>query len=267
MNTELQSTIPAPSQLLDFTGRTVIVTGAGSGIGTGIALRFAQAGAKVVLGYRTSEGSAKELVESLQKSGGTALAIRADVSTHEGAQNLIQKAADAFGALDVLINNAGSYPLAGLLEMTPEQWDSVINNNLRSVHLCTQAAARHMTAQGRGGAVVNIASIEAANPAPLHAHYNAAKAGVVMYTRSAAQELGTHGIRVNCISPGLIWREGLDEAWPEGVNAYTRAVPLKRLGQYDDVADACLFLASPAARWITGADLVVDGGIMTHRIY
>jgi NAD(P)-dependent dehydrogenase (short-subunit alcohol dehydrogenase family) len=267
MNTEMQSAIPAPSQLLDFSGKTVMITGAGSGIGTGIALRFAQAGAKVVIGYRNSESGAAEVVAAVQKSGGQALAVRADVSTADGAQLLVQQAVDAFGAVEVLINNAGSYPLAGLMEMTPEQWDDVINDNLRSVHLCTQAAARHMAAHGKGGAVVNIASIEAANPAPLHAHYDTAKAGVVMYTRSAAQELGAHGIRVNCVSPGLIWREGLDEAWPDGVNAYTRAVPLKRLGRYEDVADACLFLASPAARWITGAELVVDGGVMTHRTY
>lgn len=267
MNTEMQSTIPAPSQLLDFSGKTVVVTGGGSGIGTGLAMRFAQAGAKVVIGYRSSESGAAQVVAGIEKTGGQALAVRADVSTAEGAQRLVQEAVGAFGTLDVLVNNAGSYPLAGLLEMTPDQWDSVINDNLRSVHLCTQAAARQMTTQERGGAVVNIASIEAANPAPLHAHYDAAKAGVVMYTRSAAQELGAHGIRVNCVSPGLIWREGLDEAWPEGVNAYTRAVPLNRLGRYDDVADACLFLASPAARWITGAELVVDGGVTTHRIY
>jgi len=114
---------------------------------------------------------------------------------------------------------------------------------------------------------VNIASIEAENPAPGHAHYDAAKAGVLMYTRTAAQELGGQGIRVNAVSPGLIWRKGLEQAWPEGVDAYLRAVPLGRLGLTDDVADACLFLASPAARWITGANLLVDGGVMTHRIY
>jgi NAD(P)-dependent dehydrogenase (short-subunit alcohol dehydrogenase family) len=124
-----------------------------------------------------------------------------------------------------------------------------------------------MIAQGRPGAIVNIASIESENPAPQHSHYSAAKAAVVMYTRTAALELGGKGIRVNCVSPGLIWREGLDRDWPEGVNAYLQAVPLGRLGQPDDVADACLFLASSAARWITGANLIVDGGVLTHRVY
>ena len=172
-----------------------------------------------------------------------------------------------FGALDVLINNAGSYPFSPLVEVSDIEWDQVVASNLRSVHLCTQAAARAMIAQGRPGAIVNIASIEAENPAPHHSHYVAAKAAVVMYTRSAAQELGRQGIRVNCVSPGLIWREGLDRDWPEGVNAYLRAVPLGRLGYPDDVADTCLFLASPAARWITGANLVLDGGVLTHRAY
>lgn len=258
--------IPTPQQLLDFTGKTVIVTGAGSGIGSGIALRFGQAGADVVVCYRTSKDGAEDVVSQIRALGRRAIAVQADAASAAGSQALVEKAAE-LGQVDALINNAGSYPLSGLLDMTPEQWDAVVADNLRSVHLCTQAAARLMTTQGRGGAIVNIASIEAANPAPLHAHYSAAKAGVVMYTRSAAQELGPQGIRVNCVSPGLIWREGLDQAWPEGVNAYQQAVPLKRLGRFEDVADACLFLASPAARWITGVNLVVDGGVMTHRIY
>jgi NAD(P)-dependent dehydrogenase (short-subunit alcohol dehydrogenase family) len=151
--------------------------------------------------------------------------------------------------------------------MSDQEWDQTVAANLRSVHLCTQSAAREMIGQKRAGAIVNVASIEAENPAPQHAHYDAAKAGVVMYTRAAANELGPYGIRVNCVSPGLIWRENLDRDWPEGVSAYLRAVPLGRLGNPADVADGCLFLASPAARWITGANLVVDGGVLTHRVY
>ena len=114
---------------------------------------------------------------------------------------------------------------------------------------------------------VNIASIEAQNPAALHSHYNASKAGIVMHTKASARELGEHGIRVNVVSPGLIWEEDLDQTWPDGVSRYLAAAPLKRIGQPDDVADACLFLASPAARWITGANLVVDGGVLTSTVY
>jgi NAD(P)-dependent dehydrogenase (short-subunit alcohol dehydrogenase family) len=259
--------IGPPGGLLDFADRVVIVTGAGSGLGAGIALRFAEAGAAVVVHYRTSEAGAKGIVGRIESTGGRAVQFQANVAEKAGAERLVETAREAFGQVDVLVNNAGLYPVDPLLEMTEEAWDSVFDANLRSIHLCTQAAARRMMEGGAGGAIVNIASIEAHNPAPGHAHYGAAKAGVVMYTRSAARELGQHGIRVNTVSPGLIWREGLDEAWPDGVARYKKAVPLGRLGQPDDVADACLFLASPAARWITGADLLVDGGVMTNTVY
>jgi NAD(P)-dependent dehydrogenase (short-subunit alcohol dehydrogenase family) len=142
-----------------------------------------------------------------------------------------------------------------------------MNANLRSVFLCTQAAARQMVAQASGGAIVNITSIEAENPAPNHSHYNASKGGVLMYTRAAASELGQYGIRVNAVAPGLIWKDNIEQTWPAGVARWRQAAPLGRLGMPEDVADACLFLVSPAARWITGASLTVDGGVMTHQIY
>jgi NAD(P)-dependent dehydrogenase (short-subunit alcohol dehydrogenase family) len=259
--------VPAPARLLDFSGKTVAVTGAGSGIGSGIALRFAEAGARMALNYRRSEAGARTLAAKIEALGGQAVLIQADVSSASGAQLLLDQAVAAFGGIDVLVNNAGSYPFGLLMETSAADWDEALAVNLRSVHLCTQATARRMAAQKRGGAIVNIASIEAWNPAPGHASYDAAKAAVVMYTRAAAAELGQYAIRVNCVSPGLIWREGLEAEWPEGVAAYTQAAPLGRLGRADDVADACLFLASPAGRWITGINLVVDGGVLTHRVY
>lgn len=259
--------LPSPAALLDFRGKVVVVTGAGSGIGTGIALRFAEAGASLAAVYHSSRSGAEEVVAAVTKLGGSAVAIQADVTREDEVERLFDRTARELGGVDVLVNNAGTYPLKPLLEISAAEWDAVLADNLRSVHLCTRAAARHITAGHRGGAIVHIASIEAENPAPLHSHYCAAKAGVVMYTRSAAQELGPAGIRVNCVSPGLIWRQGLEEAWPAGVSAYQAAVPLGRLGTFEDVADACLFLASPAARWITGANLVVDGGVLTHRVY
>jgi NAD(P)-dependent dehydrogenase (short-subunit alcohol dehydrogenase family) len=259
--------IPAPCELLNFRGKTVIVTGASGGIGAGIASRFAQAGANVVVAYRSDERGAQAVVKDIESAGRRALAVQADLSQSAGAAALVGEAIHAFAALDVLINNAGSYPVSSLVDMSESEFDQVMADNLRSVHLCTKTAARAMIARGCPGAIVNIASIEAHNPAPQHSHYAAAKAAVVMYTRSAALELGGQGIRVNCVSPGLIWREGLEHDWPEGVSGYLNAAPLGRLGRPDDVADACLFLASPAARWITGADLVVDGGVLTHRVY
>jgi len=258
---------PRLAELLDLRGKVAIVTGAGSGLGRAIAARFAEAGAAVVVHHHRSHAGAAEVAAAIAAAGGRALSLRADVTRREDVDRLVERTVAALGGLDVLVNNAGVYPVAPLLEMDEKEWDEVVGANLRSVHLATQSAARRMVAQGRGGAIVNVASIEAHNVAAGHSHYDAAKAGVVMHTRVAAQELGRHGIRVNSVSPGLIDREGLERDWPDGVSRYRASVPLGRLGRPDDVADACLFLASPAARWTTGADLVVDGGVLTSRAY
>ena len=208
----------APSKLLDFTGKVVLVTGSGGGIGAGIAQRFAEAGASLVINYRSNEAGARAGVAEIEGGGGEAIAIRADVTDKEEVERLFSQAIEAFGRIDVLVNNAGSYPIASLIEMPIEDWDSMIDSNLRSAFLCTQQAAKRMIAQGSGGSIVNVASIEGSFPAKLHSHYSAAKAGVIAFTKAAANELGRHGIRVNAVSPGLIWRERIEEAWPEGVN-------------------------------------------------
>jgi len=253
--------------MLDFSGKVVFVTGGGGGIGKGIALRFAQAGADVIVHYHSNEGGAQTVVQEIKDMGRQAAAFSGNLAFPDDAGAIIQSIDKLFSRLDVLINNSGIYPLATVLDMTPEQWDQVIDTNLKSAHLCTQAAARVMIERKIKGAVINITSIEAMNPAPNHSHYTASKGGLLMYTRSSAFELGEHGIRVNAVAPGLIWSEGLDTNWPDGVKRYLKNAPLGRLGYPEDVADACLFLASPAARWISGANLVVDGGVMTHQIF
>jgi 3-oxoacyl-[acyl-carrier protein] reductase len=134
-------------------------------------------------------------------------------------------------------------------------------SNLDGVFIITKRVTAQMIARKSGGAVVNIASIEGLQPAPTHGHYATSKAGLIMYTRAAALQFGRHGIRVNTVSPGVIYQEGIRENWPEGVKRWMDAVPLARMGGVTDVADAVLFLASPASRWITGANLVVDGGV------
>ncbi|HTV01843.1 MAG TPA: glucose 1-dehydrogenase [Luteitalea sp.] len=265
----MTSSAPSTRELLDLSGRVALVTGAGSGIGTGIATRLAEAGAAVAVHYHRSADGAAEVVGRITAAGGSASAFAADVTDPEDVAALFNAVARELGAVDVLINNAGIYPLHSIVDMSLDDWQAVVAGNLTSVHLATQAFARQTreVLADRGAAIVNIASIEASNVAPAHSHYAAAKAAVLMYTKSAARELGPRGIRVNAVSPGLIWRQGLDEAWPEGVQAYTSATPLGRLGRFDDVADACLFLASRAARWITGTELVVDGGVLTNRAY
>jgi NAD(P)-dependent dehydrogenase (short-subunit alcohol dehydrogenase family) len=258
---------PRLDRVFDFSGKVVVVTGGGSGLGAGIAARFAEAGAAVVVNFRTSAAGAQTVVDTIAANGGQAIAMQADVTRRADVMQLVAQTVKLFGRLDVLINNAGAYPLSPLLDMSDAEWDAVLAANLRSVFLCTQIAAGQMTAQGDGGAIVNIASIEGENPAPLHSHYNAAKGGVLMHTMAAANELGPRGVRVNAVSPGLIWREGIEQDWPAGVARWQKAAPLSRLGTPADVADACLFLASPAARWITGVNLRVDGGVMTSQIF
>lgn len=255
-------TIPPVKTLLDFSRKVVVVTGSSRGIGAGIARRFAEAGAAVVVNYRQDQAAARMVVSTIKQAGGEAIAVQADVTKRSDLERLAHQTLAVFSGLDVVINNAGIYPLVPLLDMTEAAWDLVINTNLKSVFISTQVMANKMIERQVGGVIINIASIEGGVPAPLHSHYNTAKSGVLMHTRAAAAELGAQGIRVNAVSPGLIWREGLERDWSEGVTRYEKAAPLKCLGQSEDVADACLFLASPAARWITGVNLWVDGGMM-----
>jgi NAD(P)-dependent dehydrogenase (short-subunit alcohol dehydrogenase family) len=252
---------PEVRALLDLSGRVALVTGAGSGFGRTIARRFAAAGARVAVHYRSSREGAEAVAGEIRATGGEARVVAGDLTRDGEAARVVGEATEALGRLDLLVNNAGSYPLAPLLEMSAAHWDEVLAANLRSALLCLQAAARGMIPSG-GGAIVNVTSVQAHRPAGGLAHYSAAKAGLEMLTRSAAAELGPRGIRVNAVAPGVIWREGIETAWPEGVARYREVAPLGRIGEPEDVADACLFLASPAARWITGVTLVVDGGLL-----
>ncbi|MEW2559003.1 SDR family NAD(P)-dependent oxidoreductase [Streptomyces griseorubiginosus] len=239
-------------------GQVALVTGAGGGIGRGVALRFAEQGAAVALHCRTAVPAAREVACRIEDLGARAVVLEAELRDEAECRRLVAKAAEWGEGLTSLVNNAGVQPTQPLPGMTAAQWREVVDTNLTSVFACTQAAAEVM---GPGGSVTHIASIEASRPAPEHAHYSASKAAVVMHARSAALEYSPRGIRVNTVSPGLIDREGLARAWPEGVERWTRRAPLARLGRPEDVADACVFLASPLASWITGHDLVVDGGM------
>ena len=256
-----------PKDLLDFTGRVVLVTGSSSGIGAGIAVRFAEAGADVAVNYHNNKSAAERTAETIEALGQKAVAIKADVRHRKQVERLVGDTVASLGPLDVLVNNAGVQPLAPMMEMSDDEWKAVIDTNLHGVFLCTQMAAAEMIRRSTEGAIVNIASIEGMNPAANHSHYDAAKAGVLMHTRNAARELGEHGIRVNAVSPGVIDTGNLENEWPDGMARYSASAPLGRTGTPEEVADACLFLASPAARWITGANLIVDGGVLTSTVY
>ncbi len=252
-------TLPSPSAMLDLSGMVVAVTGAGGGIGQGIARRFSEAGASVVAHTRTTDLG--PLVHSLP---GPASEITADLRDPEGPCRVMEAAVASFGKLDAVVNNAAVQTLASMPEMDEEEWRVMVDTNLTAVHRLTQAVADHLISRGSPGSVIHIASIEGSQPAAFHGHYAVTKAGLIMHARAAALEYGSHGIRVNAVSPGLIHRQGLEEQWPEGVARWQAAAPLTRLGTPEDVADACLFLVSPLARWITGANLVVDGGVLAH---
>ncbi|MBT8101964.1 MAG: SDR family oxidoreductase [Gammaproteobacteria bacterium] len=238
--------------MLDLSGETVLVTGASGNIGGAIAARLAEAGASVIAHYHRNESAARALVERL----GAGEVMQADLAD--------ESAVDAmFTAIrpSLIVNNAAAQPVAALGDMTFADWRAMMSANLDSAFLVTQRAALAWIVDGTAGAIVNIGSIEGLDPAAGHGHYATSKAGLTMLTRAAALEFGSAGIRINCVSPGLIDREGLARDWPDGVARWHDRVPLGRIGSAIDVADAVLFLLSPAARWISGVNLVVDGGM------
>ena len=251
--------LPTPDQMIRLDGRVIVVTGAGGSIGGGIARRLVAAGATVVAHTRSSP------IDHLRDAGGEqVMPVTADLTDPDAAQRVVQAALDAGGRIDGLVNNAGIQPVVHFTEMTDDQWTEMIDTNLNAVHRLTAAAAEAMRAQGTGGSIVHVASIEGRQPTDFHGHYATAKAGLLMHARAAAGALGPHGIRVNSVSPGLIDRPGLADDWSEGVDRWHAAAPLGRMGTPEDVGDACVFLCSDLARWITGADLVVDGGVLTR---
>ncbi|MBT8099944.1 MAG: SDR family oxidoreductase [Gammaproteobacteria bacterium] len=247
---------PRVEDLLKFDNTTVLVTGASGNIGGAIARRFAEAGARIIAHSHQNVASATDLVEAL----GQGDVVNADLTDAAGVEDLVASAAP-----DIVVNNAAVQPVQALADMSIDDWRHVLQSNLDSAFLMTQCAASYWRANMRGGSVVNIASIEGLDPAPGHAHYATSKAALLMFTRAAALEYGGDGIRVNAVSPGLIFRDGIDQEWPEGVQRWQQKAPLKRLGVSNDVADAVLFLAGPAARWITGINLVVDGGMSSQN--
>ncbi|MBO8164604.1 MAG: glucose 1-dehydrogenase [Brevibacillus sp.] len=246
---------------MEYRDKVVIVTGAGRGIGRSVALAYASRGAQVVIADR--DRTVSEITMQLAKqAGGRAAVIPTDVSQPEQIVDLMKQTTERFGRIDVLINNAGVSEWKDPYELTVEEWDRILNTNLRSVFLCSREAARQMRLRG-GGAIVNIASTRALMSEPHSEAYAASKGGIVALTHALAVSLGPDGIRVNAISPGWIETGDYDHLRPEDHAQH----PAGRVGKPDDIARACLFLTSPDSGFITGTNLVVDGGMTKKMIY
>lgn len=248
---------------MHLANKVAIVTGGDSGIGKAISLAFAQEGASVVIDYFGDDGPAAALVNEIENFGGKAAASAADVSKPDEVSDLIASAVKHFGGLDIMVNNAGIEHEEPFLQTPLEEWSKVIAVNLTGVWICSQAAAQQMAKQKRGGRIINISSVHEELAMPTNAPYCAAKGGLRMLMRTIAVELAPHGITVNDICPGAVdtpmdAKLKADRAKYEALLA---EIPLRRMAKPEEIAGLCIFLASDAGAYITGASYIIDGGM------
>jgi 2-dehydro-3-deoxy-D-gluconate 5-dehydrogenase len=269
--------VPEPTdrlaELIDLRGQAALVTGAAQGFGFACARRLAEAGAGVVLGDLRAD-RLEAARERLAAAGASVVVAAADVSAEDDAKRLVAATVEAFGRLDILVNNAGVFSNFLLENMQAAEFQRILDVNVRGTFLCIRAAAEQMRRQRSGGAIVNITSIDAVHPSGSGlSHYGTSKHAIWGLTKTMALELGPDGIRVNAVAPGPSLTEGavefVEAGAPEGIDveaqwgAYTARIPLRRLTHPDDVARAALFLASGLGSYVNGAQLVVDGGLLT----
>lgn len=265
--------IKPTNKLLDLSGKTAIVTGGAMGIGLGIVQRLAEAGSAVVIADLKAE-EAEQAAANLIAKGWKAKAIAADVSNENNVSDLVTETISAFGSVDILVNNAGIYPNKPLGQMTTVDFEKVINVNLKGVYLCTKYVSDQMIKQGKGGKVINITSIDALHPSMVGLNaYDASKHGVWGFTKNVALELAQHKIWVNAIAPGGIVTPGVQNLQkgapvPQGVDmakimeAFMAKIPMHRMGEADEIGKVALFLASDMSSYMTGSQIVVDGGAL-----
>lgn len=242
-------------------GRVAVVTGGSRGIGRGIALELAKRGASIVVNYHSNAAAADEVVQEITSNGGQAVAVQADVSNMDDAERLIKTALDTYEKIDILVNNAGTTRDNLIMMMKEEDFDLVINTNLKSTWNCAKQAIRPMVRK-RYGRIINITSVSGIFGNPGQTNYSASKAGIIGMTRSLAREVGARNITVNAVAPGFIETD-LTNNLPEDLrNWVDEMLVIKRWGSIEDVANAVAFLASDEASYITGQTLTVDGGLV-----
>ena len=243
----------------ELKGKRALVTGSKSGIGFAIAKRLAQAGAEIILHARSNSSEVEEAQIKLAKIAKVDIAtVFGDFLDPNSCRSIFEATKKEEKPIDILVNNAAIQPVCALADLAPAEISQMLETNLQAPIMMTRYFAEY---SDKGGSIVNICSIEGLTPALNHSHYAASKAGLIQFTKASALELGSKNIRVNSICPGLTDRRDLDKDWPQGVKSWLENVPLKRLGTGDDIANAALFLASDAASFITGANLIVDGGM------
>ena len=243
-------------------GKIAIITGANRGIGKSIAQSFIAQGATVAFTYISSEEMAIAVEKELTAKGGTAKGFKSDASKMEDAESLVKNVLEAFGTIDIVVNNAGITDDTLLMRMSEDQWDRVINVNLKSCFNLTKSVLRTML-KARSGSIINISSVVGVQGNAGQANYSASKAGILGLTKSVAHELGSRNIRCNAIAPGFIETEMTAKLDQDTVEGWRKEIPLKRGGTPEDVANACVFLASDMSSYITGQTLNVCGGMIT----
>lgn len=243
-------------------GKTALITGASKGIGKAIAEKYAEQGANVAFTFLSSVEKGQALEQELQKHGGKVKGYRSDASDYAAAEQLINDVVNDFGSLDILVNNAGITQDNLLMRMTEESWDNVITVNLKSCFNTVKAATRTFMKQ-KSGSIINMSSVVGVKGNAGQANYSASKSGIIGFTKSVALELGSRNIRCNAVAPGFIETEMTDKLDEKTVQGWRDAIPLRRGGKPEDVADACVFLGSDLSAYITGQVIQVDGGMLT----